>query len=87
MCAVSARSSTRPDTVRLSSNDNGRGVVIKHRTAVPQASISHVPQRFTEVGVWREEGTCLTSHKGPRSISLPAHENSICFHLLCQILQ
>lgn len=49
MWPVPARSSPRPDSVRLSSNDNGSERVIKHRNDVPQASISHVPQRFTEV--------------------------------------
>lgn len=49
MWPVPARSSPRPDSVRLSSNDNGSERVIKHRNDVPQAPISHVPQRFSEV--------------------------------------
>lgn len=49
MLPVPACSSTRPDSVRLSSNDNGWGRVIKHRNDVPQASISHALQRFTVV--------------------------------------
>lgn len=78
MWPVPARSSTRPDSVRLSSNDNGCKRVIKHKTDVPQASISHVPERFTVVGCWGG-GTMphLTSTQCPLSISLPAHEKSV----------
>lgn len=50
MCPVPARSLPRPDSVGLCPNDNGCKRVIKHKNDVPQASISHVPQRFT--GVW-----------------------------------
>lgn len=47
---------TRPGSVALSSNDNGCEGVIKHRTDAPQASVSLVLLRLTEVcwgrGVW-----------------------------------
>ena len=56
MWPVPARWSTKPDSVRLSSHDNGCERVIKHKTDVPQASISHVPQRFTVMGCCGVEG-------------------------------
>lgn len=78
MHPVPVRSSTRPDSVRLSSNDNGGERMIKHRSDGAQASISHGPRRFSVVRRGRGWGWVhLSTPWCPFSISLPAHEKAL----------
>lgn len=77
MWPVTAHSSPRPDSVGLSSNDNGCKRVIKHRDDVSLASISNVAQRLTEV-CWGVAQTHITSPECPLSVSLLAHDKMFC---------